>query len=391
MNDIYKDEDKNIDTINNELIQSINLNNILRKIINKKKAHKKIYNIITNLQINIDINKKEVYDYFKNYILKINNENNLFINFIKKNLDSIETKNITNMDDLLLYHNKKPFLNKNEICLCDIPHFECIKEVDANLFGHGNMIYCIKSNKLPGLNEKNKNSLTLDYYKELERLWDNNEIFPMDDQKKYINIIRYVITTSKDEIYPPLFTNYEDSKNPTLTITLFIDYGNLYTKNTSKFIYKYSIPQIKLILAFKYHFPEGNIIIYYDKVMLDAFENGNYYSFNLGLDSLDNEFDNYKNNSKFFPDKDLIDFIKNYKKMILSYYSVHKYNNILLQYLICVYLAANSSFINKELLIKYDGKEHALIFGVTFDDIFRTSLSYNYKKTNWRRNILLSY
>ena len=46
MNDIYKDEDKNIDTINNELIQSINLNNILRKIINKKKAHKKIYNII---------------------------------------------------------------------------------------------------------------------------------------------------------------------------------------------------------------------------------------------------------------------------------------------------------------------------------------------------------
>ena len=139
-------------------------------------------------------------------------------------------------------------------------------------------------------------------YKFIDIEYKKGNVMPEKNQKKYMNISRYLLYDNN--ISPPNF-----SDEPTLCISLFMDAGALLKNDFTNFTSKYYPNQIRLILAFKYYFPKGNVRVYFDKFLLDALEK---------MDGLDEKFIlPTKINNKF----EYIDFESDKGKLVNTFLS----------------------------------------------------------------------
>jgi hypothetical protein len=164
--------------------------------------------------------------------------------------------------------------------------YNIIIENSPTNFGHQNLI--IQSN-IKSINSSDPiNPIKLNYSKLYEY---NNHLKFKDtpDSNTYDQILSYInkheelksvpITYPDSKIYFELkrycFKNEQNDPNyttgPTLSISLFMPNDQILTGKFDKWIQKYFSNQIRIVLVFKYFFPDCNIRIYLDHYMLEGF------------------------------------------------------------------------------------------------------------------------
>ena len=86
---------------------------------------------------------------------------------------------------------------------------------------------------------------------------------PVPNQEKYFKLYRYGITTN-EILHKPT-----DNNAPTLSLALFMPNDKIYTRKFADWMKRYCVNQMRLMLVFKYYFPEGNVRNYLDWYMLE--------------------------------------------------------------------------------------------------------------------------
>lgn len=162
------------------------------------------------------------------------------------------------------------------------------KETDSSNYGHTNLIYYDKSTELPhnnygggAINSKFRKLYeqvggSISKYQIIKKRYDDGAIQPVKNQHDFFTLHRYNLTNVGENMPAPT-----SSDEPILSMSLFTDMRKLLVDDYEHFTEKYFSNQIRLILAFKYAFPNGKVRIYFDKYLIDDLEK---------KDGLDNRF-----------------------------------------------------------------------------------------------------
>jgi hypothetical protein len=189
-----------------------------------------------------------------------------------------------------------------------------------------------KSNKEDDLNYFNKQS-------EIKKVYDSGNIKIIDNEEEYFKLYRYGV----GKLNKP-----NDDSGPTLCIVLFMPNSSLKNKDFSKWTGRYLQNQLTLCIAFNYFFPENNIRVYFDKYMLDKFQELDGDDNSLIVTKQINEFHFYD-----FEDKEqtLYKLLKKFYEE-LKKYDNYKFTNGMERFLFQYNLACKTYFKDSELIIK---------------------------------------
>lgn len=147
---------------------------------------------------------------------------------------------------------------------------------DNNNFGHNDLFYNIKVNKVPKMQNAN-----------MKILWFDNNVQHISSIPSQIKINRIYHHDSPIQI---------NSDEPTLVMSLFIDTLFIKNNNIDTWIDKYLTLQLKACIAHKHYFPHGNIQLYWDIYLKKECEKLSK-NIDIYLDNLcSNEVDNYSKN-----------------------------------------------------------------------------------------------
>lgn len=149
----------------------------------------------------------------------------------------------------------------------DPSKYKLIKENHTTNYGHEKLI--LKGNvDFPpfikyDIDSKYSNHYKVQYFDKQKEIIKKN-VQPIANQKDYFNLFRYGMSKS-DLLHQP--NNGNDTI--TLSISLFMPNNKIYEKQFGEWMYKYFINQLRLLLCFKFYFPDGNIRNYLDYYMLE--------------------------------------------------------------------------------------------------------------------------
>jgi hypothetical protein len=216
------------------------------------------------------------------FLLEINKI--LFEKLIGQQIESIPLLPQENLFELLIEKSDSNFGHVNIVCKGDVVfpdrkingnnsnyHNNSISDGSNNSYNGNNSIFAGGNNSYNGNNSisvgsinSNNNDDQTEYFNKQEYLKDKK----IGYSDEYFKLYRYnIISNNLDKINKQNYRN-----GPTLSLSLFMDNEQLFKNNYSTWTNKYFSNQIRIILVFKYYFPDSNIRVYLDWYMLEAFK-----------------------------------------------------------------------------------------------------------------------